>query len=489
MKNRRRKIVMFVLLFSLPVFAQKQANNWFFGRKAGLTWNTTQTVTGTAIYGTTEPKQLSNIPTNLPGSQMTTSEGCFSLSDEEGNLLFYSSGMAIWNRNHQVMQNGTGLTGHDSSAQSGIIVPYPGSKTKYIAVCIGQYGQSTNQGDRAGRLTYSVIDMTLDNGLGAVIEKNIPLINFNPTIGESITSIRHANGRDFWIVAPARGRNPYLNAWLATPEGIVADTPVISAFPLNSGTTGDVFTASGYIKFSPDGKHFAWATNFTSQLFVGSFDTRTGKMTKSQTLRWNHAYGVEFSNSGKYLYVRAVNALNYMRVYEFEDLLAHGEAVTKKLEINNTGTGSLQMGPDGRIYLNMVGNNFMYIIDNPEEMNNLRIYRVSSMFTGSSELGLPSFAASWFAIDDFKSTICLGEDAVYRVSSSTGKIMIDFDEGEGKQIMDVPLNGEIRHRFKKPGAYLVTVELYGAATLEPQTAYTTVYSCYVPVNHNLSNLR
>ena len=488
MKKRIKISVWVSLLLLLPGYAQKQANNWYFGTKAGLTWNTTRTVTATGIYGVTGQVQLQDLPVDVPESEISTSEGCFSLSDENGNLLFYSNGISIWNRNHAYMKNGGGLLGHNSSAQSGIVVPYPGSKTKYIAVSIGQYGQGTNLPTSSGQLTYSIIDMTLENGLGAVVEKNIPLINFKGVVGESVTSIRHANGRDFWIVAPARGLNSYLNVWLATAEGVVADSPIITPFTPGTGSSV-AYDASGYIKFAPDGKSFAWATGYSRQLHVGRFDSKTGKMSEPRTMSGASLYGLEFSNSGKYLYARPAELSNILRAYDFESLLANGPNASNTISIPNLSYGAIQMGPDGRIYMVNPGTRNMYIIENPEEMNNLRIYRLSNFMTGTGLLGLPSFSASWFAIDNFKSTICLDEEAVYTISSSTGKVMIDFDEGEGKQLLDVPENGEIRHRFKKPGGYLVTVQLYGAADMEPQTAYTTVYSCFLPVNHNLSNSR
>lgn len=187
--------------------------------------------------------------------------------------------------------------------------------------------------------------------------------------------------------------------------------------------------------------------------------------------------------------MRGSERSNILVVYDFESLLVNGSTTSNVLMIGNLSYGALQMGPDGRIYMTAPGDRQMFIIENPEEMNNLRIYRLTGFLPGAGLIGLPSFSASWFAIDKFKSTICLDEDAVYTISSSTGQVKIDFGEGEGKQIVNVPESGEIRHRFKKPGGYLVTVELYGAIDMEPQTAYTTVYSCYLPVNHNQINIK
>ncbi|TXI67741.1 MAG: hypothetical protein E6Q46_02540 [Flavobacterium sp.] len=74
-------------------FAQGEANIWYFGNKAGISFN-------------------SGVPVPLLDGQMQADEGCATLSDANGNLLFYTNGITVWNRNHQIMPNGTGLMGH-----------------------------------------------------------------------------------------------------------------------------------------------------------------------------------------------------------------------------------------------------------------------------------------------------------------------------------------------------------------------------------------
>src|SRR5688572_8143282 len=100
--------VIFTLLSPL-VFSQ-QGNIWYFGYNSGLTFNT-------------------NPPSVLNDGQLFTDEGCAVMNDFNGQLLFYTDGSKVWNRQHQIMSNGTGLYGHISAANSAIIVPKPGSST------------------------------------------------------------------------------------------------------------------------------------------------------------------------------------------------------------------------------------------------------------------------------------------------------------------------------------------------------------------------
>jgi len=105
-----------ILHFPLStVKAQGEADNWYFGYNAGIKFprDASGNVTGP--------------PTALTDGALRTAEGCATISDRHGNLLFYTDGMKVYNRNHQEMPNGNGLTGHNSSAQSGVIIPKPGS--------------------------------------------------------------------------------------------------------------------------------------------------------------------------------------------------------------------------------------------------------------------------------------------------------------------------------------------------------------------------
>src|SRR5215207_1693788 len=106
----------------------------------------------------------------LTGGQIYTNEGCSSISDDNGNLLFYSDGMTIWDASHNIMPNGTGLHGQTSSSQSCLIAPDPGNTDLFYVFTAPEY--ATNDG-----LEYSVVDMNLNGGMGDVTGiKNVVLL-------------------------------------------------------------------------------------------------------------------------------------------------------------------------------------------------------------------------------------------------------------------------------------------------------------------------
>src|SRR5205823_914385 len=135
-------------LFTLT-YAQKQNNNWCFGYKAGITFNS-----GTPVF--------------FNGVMMNQNEGCASASDVNGNLLFYTDGLTVWNRNHVTMSNGTGLGGDVSSTQSAIIIKQPGNANMYYIFTTVAWGYSG--------LKYTQVDISLNGGLGGVTAvKNVSL--------------------------------------------------------------------------------------------------------------------------------------------------------------------------------------------------------------------------------------------------------------------------------------------------------------------------
>ncbi|MDQ3394069.1 MAG: hypothetical protein M3512_08160, partial [Bacteroidota bacterium] len=73
-----------LLTISITSFAQKETNIWYFGDYAGLDFN-------------------SNPPKVLTDGALKSHEGSSVISDKNGNLLFYTNGMTVWNMNHQIM--------------------------------------------------------------------------------------------------------------------------------------------------------------------------------------------------------------------------------------------------------------------------------------------------------------------------------------------------------------------------------------------------
>ncbi|MDH6358699.1 PKD domain-containing protein [Parabacteroides sp. PF5-9] len=487
----KQKSIYIICLLTVTVFysqAQKEAYNWFFGYNAGLTWNNTRSMDALGLGGTATDTLLSNLPTSTSGSKIYTNEGCFTLSDTKGNVLFYSDGSTIWNQIHGVMPNGTALGGNGTSTQSGIVLPFPGRSNQYIAISITHTSGNDMQ--------YAVIDMTQESGLGAVTSRNNAFKGHSGSLAESVTSIIHANKRDYWIVAPGKGSTAYLNAWLVTSDSVHMSVPVTVA-TLPAGNTG---SSNGYIKFTPDGKHFAYATWQGNNLFFGDFDALTGTFSNLKYLA-NNAYGVEFSPSGKYLYLSHRSSQStgkHIQVYDFEALLAATDPTTVPCQWYppTSVLGAVQLGVDGRIYISMNGSTAAYVVDNPEEYPDLRLYQINNFLAnGSFQRGLPSFAANWFSVSiDADQSFCVNTLQEFTVtlnqSGSDEIAYTEWDFGEGGAFLkDTNVSSGTQthsYTYEKPGLYNITVRSYLADGKEAasETITVKVNPCVLPVNPN-----
>ena len=86
--------------------------------------------------------------------------------------------MTVYNKNHTVMPNGTGLLGHASSTQSAIIVKKPQSNTIYYIFTVDGFSGA------GGGFHYSEVDLTLQGSLGDInANKNINYIKMVQIFG------------------------------------------------------------------------------------------------------------------------------------------------------------------------------------------------------------------------------------------------------------------------------------------------------------------
>ncbi len=350
-------------------------------------------------------------------------------SDPEGNLLFYSNGCEVANRNHVVMPNGSGLNPGSISEQvcpwKGYIVPQgalnlpmPDDSLRY---CLLQIGAAYDPGRklRLGPFYYSVIDMSLQNGLGDVASKNNVLLDAD--LGSS-TAVRHANGRDWWVLVPEFG-NVKWHIFLLSPQGFEAMPPQIMS--LGNGTCEH----QGQTSASLDGSMIAnWGD---CKVTVLGFDRCAGLLSESLELpapaHWFAGGGVVFSPSGRYLFATSHNVL----------FRADLESNTPKLDTMRFSYGQgpytvpgntfhyLVNGPDEKIYGNIPSRaRYFHVLKNPEEIGiaNINFVPQDVQLPVANARTLPYFPN--FRLYDLPGSPCdtLGINAPVSATDPAGKI-------------------------------------------------------------------
>ena len=401
--KRLLSLLIFSLLLTQGVYSQRHGYNWYFGYGGGMTWMNTQTqISAPVVGGGSGTKTLSGLPRPLTGSALTFhEEGVFGMSDSEGNLMFYSNGVSIFNRNHVIMLNGSGLTGHTSSSQSGIVIPRTGYPNQFIAFTVGAYEQGASS-----LLCYSIIDMDLAGGLGGVVptHKNIRLTTepFHSGVSrEQLAAVRHANGTDFWIISMSRGTGVglALNVWKVDADSV--HSACYASYPLSiTPAVPDNYT--GGLRFSRDGTRYVFDMGHQpasqSNIVFGTFDPATGHFPIMKSLINGHTgYGTEFSPSGEVVYAGPYTALH---AYRFDDLLAAGSyaAIPKRI-ITLPVVDRLymkQVGPDGRIYMVCLSSS-IYVVDDPDDYDNFTVHRLDGLTAGEGRYGLPNYMTHYLA--------------------------------------------------------------------------------------------
>ena len=359
-------LIFFAALAARPAGAQRPTDLWYFGRQAGLSF-------------------AGGAPVPLLNGAMTTYEGCATATTRRGELLFYTDGQTVWNRQHQPMPGGRHLMGSGSSTQSALIVPDPGAGNIFYIFTVAPQGGPDG-------LRYSVVDLTRDNGLGDVPRANLLLLT---PVAEKLAAVRHANGRDVWVLAH-RWRSSAFVAYLVTAEGVVSPPVLSSAGSVNAGPGRN---AIGALKFSPDGKQVAAALwRETNRFEVYDFDRATGKVSHARGFGpYPEAYGVEFSPDGTKLYgscngnsASKQPSASETQVWQFDLRTGAATAVGRSA---NHKIGALQRGPDGRIYVAREDNSFLGVIEQPNAAGPACHYVDDGLRLGGrrSKLGLPGF--------------------------------------------------------------------------------------------------
>jgi len=356
--------VFVLILACINAQAQKENNVWVGGDKCGLDFNS-----GTAVPF-------------LRNETLDINTTDASICDANGNLLFYSNGFRVMNKNMQLMQNGDNLDigdyfdwGYDElSVEDGaVIVPVPGDSDKYYLFHVDlnytSFGTFTNV-LMPTHLFYSIVDMALDGGLGGIVSGQKDLILLSDTLTSSgFKVVKHANGRDYWLICHEFNSDNYYR-FLIDPTG------VHGPYGQHIGYVYTGHNAAGFCTL-----HFNEAAAAAAQLSYDStsvqlydFDRCTGEFSNLRNFKISdtlyYTAGAAFSPSGRYFY--ATGNLYYIwqfdvtapDIFASRKLVAHYDGAMNPAETNFF---QLRLAPDGKIYVHAYDYIYsMHVINHPD---------------------------------------------------------------------------------------------------------------------------
>ncbi len=329
--------IVWCIILTSNSYGQRQDRIWLFPDSAGIDFN--------------DPSNPISINCNLVPPAGYSS----SISDNQGNLLFYTGGidltykpMRIFDKNGDIMQNGDSMKGYPWVGQGNMILPMPGDTNKYYVFIAGRDGSIGNS------LYYSIVDMSLNNGFGSVILRDSLFLSDH--INEKLNATKHANGRDCWIVVQSNHQDSLFHKFLITPDSIFG--PIDQKI----GSGDNINKAFGQMIFSSDGSKLGVvAENATVDIF--DFDRCSGVLTNYKAAGEgvfsypNVYFGCSFSPSGNLFYTSSI-WYEYKNVYQY-DLTAGNIKATKQIIFSYPDTGLVQnlelgqhlLAPDNKIYI------------------------------------------------------------------------------------------------------------------------------------------
>jgi hypothetical protein len=332
----------------------------------------------------------------------------------------------------------------------------------------------------AGGLSYSVIDMQGDGGLGEVTsQKNVSLLEIT---SEKITAVRHDNGQDLWIISSSNSTNEYYT-FLLDDSGIAA-TPVTS----EAGTT-PISIGIGYLKSSFDGQYLVSAHTYkaSDNLDILTFDNNTGQITDFISLSCEplSPYGVEFSPDQSRLYVSVLDEnIVAAKLIQF-DLTSLNEETIQNSQIvifEEQGLfymGAVQRGPDDLLYVAQT-TSFLGAIQNPNELGLACNYdsEYIELSPGISIYGLPNFLPSFFIDASLSaSQFCFGNETNFLITGAPQEAVVNWNFGDADSPANTATGFEVSHIYSTGGTYTATATV----TFEgEETEYTIEVNIFQP---------
>lgn len=428
----------------------KQGDNWLFYSNSGLKF------TNTGV-------QINNIPSGVNTLSLGNSSAC--ISDENGELLIYTNGQKVFNKDHEDITNGPNLNGNLGAPQTAIIIQNPSTPQMLYVFTVDEITSG------AKGLHYSRVDLTAYSGKGGVMELNVPLL---PSALSVITGVKHANGTDFWVVTHGFGNNNFY-AYRVGSSG-VNSTPVVSSvgMPISSNVADEEFY--GTLKISPAGDKIALSSRGLANIQAFSFNNETGEVSNPITIPVtipspkHGPFFVEFSPDGSKLYTTCIHyssltgQQNMLYQYDLEN--GNFETLLNDVPLNQD-VMNIQLARDGKIYVLRRKEKVIGVIENPNRSGLDCNYDENYISIDPAEAfgGFPNFVTSYFNIPPLDyDTKCDGDTTQFKMLNTSNVDFVDWDFGDPSSVNNTIPAGPTNpiHIFSGPGSYRVTyTEHYG----------------------------
>ena len=455
----RKKLLIALMTISFGVNAQHQGDVWVFPN-------------GNLLDFAFSPPQASGGSQILPNDGEV--EGVASMSDEDGNLLFYSDGVKLWDWQNNVIS--TSLMGHQSSTNAAYIVPVPSSANRYYLFTL-----DAMQNNLANGLRYSIVEACRENGVVLVSENQF--LSSNMT--EKMAAIRHQNGVDYWLVSHEFGTDVF-KTFLIEEQGVSLE----GSFACGSIHGPEMSAAVGQMKASPNGDLLVANISNKQRTDIISFNKTNGSVTcllsfppdTSASGSFRSIYGASFSSDSRFVYISGGSRFRLWQ-FDLNALLLSNEAFyASKYTLSdddfqsNSSFHQLQLGSDNKIYCASWENEHVAVIHEPNLPGIACTFEDSALVLSNlGNYGLPAFIDSY---DYTTSGVCEpdgveaigGEQLIvvfpnpttgevrFKLHSSVSATAVVVYDMLGKKVMGLAYQPTIDVSALPKGNYIVAVQ-------------------------------
>jgi hypothetical protein len=435
----------FILLFALMTSNAigQQANNWCFGWRCGFS------------FSSGEAKFFKSGIYHNTGDSTLGSEASTTVSDCNGNLLFYGNARLVWNRHHKLMPHGILYKEVLGSNSPTLAIPKPQSDSEFYYIFRNN-----------AKLYYGILDMRLDSGRGDIVDTNYKILvdTFNSS---AITFTKHANDTDYWLMAKTLW---HYRAFRVTKDSIISKKPIMSTYLSSLSDEGEIkFTNKG------DAINSNYIEQGTFMMRLYDFNKSTGKVTgigKPLIERAYNASGssrdfhVEYSPNDSFIYVvfssdrYGFSTPYFAQIPRFSSLPYNNIYLIDQKNNAKEPVYSLRLAPDNKIYWASVSTKYIGVVKFPdkkfEACQIIRKYINISPYAAGHNFPTLGFYIPRvsFSHDRLDTSLCGNDTIHFNFEGDTNRAKSFtwyFGDGDSSTLKNPA------HHYTKPGWYAVTV--------------------------------
>jgi gliding motility-associated-like protein len=394
------------------------------------------------------------------------------------------------------MPNGSNLLGgfYNSCTQGALIVPFPEDEQRFYLFTLDELEIDPNNPIPDDGLRYSVVDMSLNGGLG-----DVQVTTMNTQLATDLTEklivIRSTEIQGFWVIAHKKNVNEFL-AWKIDACGI-SEQPVISA--VGSFFLVAAFGATegwmGAMDASPDGNRIGMPVDWSDRLEFFDFNKTTGVVSNPLTVNvvddsnppFLRKYGACFSPDGSKFYYTNINSVYQLNLGNYTSAaIASSNTLiySPTLEPNNYPCLQIEQAPNNKLYVAIGNSGRLDEISNPNSLGLGCDYVTNAVSFGPAtcQLGLPAqvplggFAAS--SIIAFLPDSCLQSSISFSIPSASPINQVNWNFGDptsGANNSSLAVNPS--HQFSEIGTYQITAIVEFDCYTDTITENITLFNC------------